>query len=175
MLTRTLLGALTLLSVACSTPAQTPPNTPASDATPTSDTTPSTDDTASPESAAALADIEAFFADPSMDTARPVVRFVTDSPAVVVVFRAPFTEVGADDDRSPLVLAAFAAGNARAQLRAGEKRDMPVEGVRGVLAVYAKWKESQPDLQLPALEDFARAEAEGTLDAAVEAAMADGA
>jgi len=163
MLTRSLFGALTLLAVACGAPAQPTPQTPA----------PSPGDTA--PNTAALADIEAFFAAPSLATARPVVRFVGASPAVLVVYRPAFTDDPASDEaQGPLLLAAYAAGNARAQLRDGEKRDMPVEGVRGVLALYAKWKESQPDLELSTLEAFARAEAAGTLEQAVEDAITDG-
>lgn len=103
-----------------------------------------------------------------------MIPFVTRNPELLVILHPAFSDDAANETQKPLLIAAFAAGNARAQLRTGQKRDMPVEGVRAMLALYAKWKESRPDLDLPSLEAFARAEAGGSLEPAVEAAMADG-
>ena len=114
------------------------------------------------------ATIDAFLTDPASGDPQKIMRFAIDSPDVTVVFRKSILEAeGASEDLQALMLAAFTAGNVRAQLEAGKREDMPAPGVRGMLAVYKKLKARKPDLLVELYETYAAKEAEGTLDAFV--------
>src|SRR5687768_3648091 len=77
--------------------------------------------------------IQTFLDDPEQGEPGKIMRFVSESKDVLVVFRQSLLEAeGASDDMDALMLAAFAAGNARAQLDAGKKEDMPMAGVKGM-------------------------------------------
>jgi hypothetical protein len=65
------------------------------------------------------------------------------------------------------MLAAFVAGNVRAQIDAGKKADMPVEGVRAIVTIYKKLKAVKPELRVELYETYAAKEADQTLDAYV--------
>lgn len=118
---------------------------------------------------AMVAKIDAFLADPSQVSPTEIVRFVSDSPDVVVVARAPLVLLeDAPKDEGALLLAAFAAGNARAQLVSGRKKDSPVDGVRGMLAVYRWLKAHAPGLRIAKLEELASRDSAGDLASRVE-------
>ena len=122
-----------------------------------------------PEGHPIVAVIDRFLADPTPTDARAILDFTRDSPDVLVVFRQPLTgHPGADDDARPLLLAAFAAGNAKAQLEQGEKGDRPVDGVRALLTVAPKL-----GVRGDALERWAAADAEGRLDEVIASLLAE--
>ena len=118
--------------------------------------------------------IESFLKQPQKGAdARAIVNFVGESPRVMVVYRESLLSAdGSTRDLDQLMLAAFAAGNVRAQLDSGTKKDMPVEGVRALLTAYSKLKAQDPELKIAKFEEYAKHEAKGTLEAHVEALAA---
>ncbi|NUO49012.1 MAG: hypothetical protein HOV80_09170 [Polyangiaceae bacterium] len=112
--------------------------------------------------------IDTFLADPANGDPQKIMRFANESPDVLVVFRQSILEAeGAPGDLRALMLAAFAAGNVRSQLEAGKKEDMPVAGVRAMVAVYKKLQANKPDLRVDLYETYAAKESDGTLEAFV--------
>jgi hypothetical protein len=133
---------------------------------------PATEEIGSP--AWVRAKIERFRGDPTVITGAPIVAYAEKSEDVAVVLRSSLvTFDGVDDELELVLVAAFVAGNVEAQLEAGQTKDMPVEGVRTMIAVYATLKRASPDLTIPRLEAFQSAEADGRLTDAVEAAIAE--
>jgi hypothetical protein len=139
--------------------------------------TPATAETSAPaDTAAAPASEDAeireaitlFLTDPAKGDPGKITRFVNASPKVLVVFRESLLK---SDDASPdlrtLMLTAFAAGNAAAQLDAGKKEDMPVAGVKAMVAVYRKVQAANASIKATKYEDFAQRADKGTLDAHV--------
>ena len=112
--------------------------------------------------------IDAFIGDPANGDVQKIMRFANESHDVLVVFRQSILEAeGASADLRALMLAAFAAGNVRGQLEAGKKEDMPVAGVRAMVAVYKKLQAGKPDLRVDLYETYAAKDADGTLEAFV--------
>ena len=124
---------------------------------------------------AALADIERFFGEPSVDNAKPVMQFIANSPDVMVVMGPALQglAVGPEvpDDAGPLLLAAYVAGNTKSQLELGRKEDDPIAGFRGLLRTYASLRESS-GLSLPKADALQAAEDAGELEAWVAEATA---
>lgn len=115
-----------------------------------------------------------FVAAPEDVDPAPIVRFMNDSPEVLVVMGPHLDGVATGDDvpkwASSMLFAGYIAGNVRAQLVAGKKEDDPVAGYRGVLSVY---RALQPKgLSMPAIDELAAAEDGGTLDTWAQARMA---
>jgi hypothetical protein len=120
------------------------------------------------QSADIRATIDAFLTDPATGDPGKITRFAIDSPDVTVVFRQSLLDAkGASGDLRALMLAAFTAGNVRAQLEAGKNEDMPVPGVRAMVTVYKKLQAKKPDLRVEPYETYAAKQADGTLDAFV--------
>jgi len=116
-----------------------------------------------------IATIDQFLRDPGAGDPQAILSFVRESPAVLVIFHQGLV---AHDPRLPdgtdaLLVAGFAAGNARSQLVSGVKRDSPVDGVRGMLAVYAFLKSKNAAVSSAHLDELAARAAEGTLEATV--------
>lgn len=120
--------------------------------------------------------IDRFLAAPASTDAKPILAFMRDSPAVMVVINQRIM-VGSDDpalsdDAKAQLLAGFVAGNMRKQLESGTKADAPVDGAHGMLKIYAVLKSKTEGLSVPALEIMFEQEAAGTLAAHVEKLLA---
>lgn len=113
--------------------------------------------------------IDTFIDDPKQGDPGKIMRFTNASPRVLVVFRQSILQAeGASDDLRSLMLAAFAAGNARAQLEAGKKEDMPVAGVRAMVAVYKKVLAADPSIKNAKLDEYVARDADGSLEGFVK-------
>lgn len=117
---------------------------------------------------------EAFLVMPEAVDPAPIVRFMNESPEVLVVFDAHLDGVATGESipkwSSSMLFAAYIAGNVRAQLVAGQAKDDPVAGYRGVLSVY---RALQPKgLSIPQIDELDAAESDGGLEAWVAARVA---
>ena len=106
----------------------------------------------------------------SVDPA-PIVRFMNESPEVLVVLGPHLDGVATGETvpkwASSMLLSGYIAGNLRAQLVAGRKQDDPVGGYRGLLTVYQVL--AGKGLSMPELDALARMERNGELEAWVAA------
>jgi hypothetical protein len=161
------LFCLALFAAACGAP---PPA-----ATPAGETAGEAVQTEDGEDADMIALIDRFLADPNVKDAKPIMDFMTNSPKVMVVIDQRL-DVGHDsalnDDAKALLSAGFVAGNVRAQLESGVKENAPVDGVRGMLRVYAALKSKDEGLRAAAVDTLAEKEAAGTLEEHVKALLA---
>jgi hypothetical protein len=120
-----------------------------------------------------LAAIDRFLAAPldaTRDDTTRLIRFITESPDVMVTLTAQvgrWTTEGVVEDARPLLLLGFLAGNAGSQLRSGKKGDDVHAGVDGVLKVYRALKTKR--VTSPALDQFLELEKQGKLSAYVDA------
>jgi hypothetical protein len=121
-----------------------------------------------------ISKMDTFLLDPSAGDPQQIMSWVSQSPAVTVVFdqRLLPLEEGLPEGANALLLTGFAAGSARSQLAAGVDRDDPVAGVRGALAVYGFLKSKNPAVSSPHLDELAARDAAGTLEAAVTERLA---
>lgn len=78
---------------------------------------------------------------------------------------APETEVRV---RS-ILMAAYFAGDIKAQLRQGEARDDPYSGWLAAIRAYGQIRRKQPEITIPEIEDLIRKEHAGTLKADADA------
>lgn len=129
-----------------------------------------------PDAAAALAAWEAFAADPParLDRTGPFLEYIRNGGAVHIVLNDDvlgFMYGDLDDTRKAVLYAAFLGANMAAQLERGEPGSDNVAGMAGTLAAYRALRAADPTLEVAALEPFATAQANGTLDAAVHAAV----
>lgn len=101
--------------------------------------------------------------------AATILRFTDKSPKVLVVLSPDSTPwMGAKNlsiEYQSLLLAAFAAGNIRAQLEAKEARDRLYDGWLQVFRTYAKMKAANPKLSVPPIEELISKRDAGTLRA----------
>lgn len=129
-----------------------------------------------PDAAAALAAWQAFAADPParLDRTGPFLEYIRNGGAVHIVLNEGvlgFMHGDLDDTRKAVLYAAFLGANMAAQLERGEPGSDNLAAMTGTLAAYHALREADPTLEVPALEPFATAQANGTLDAAVHAAV----
>jgi Flp pilus assembly protein TadD len=117
------------------------------------------------------------------DVLEKIGDFVLKSHDVTVTIdpiAVPFIEEDLDEGVKHVVLVGFLAGNAAAQLRAGVKRDDPVAGVEGELAIYlilkAQSTTALKDVKVvsPSLDALLEVRARGQLAAYLEKARAGG-
>ncbi len=120
----------------------------------------------------ALKAMMAFRQDPTAKDARDyaaiVVRFIDESPDVTVSLSekvGPWLQEGLPQRDTSLLLAAFAAGNASAQLATGNKKDQPLAGVQAVIEAYDKLRQKNPRLRSPGVEKLKEMAARQTLAA----------
>lgn len=96
----------------------------------------------------------------------PIVRFMNESPEVLVVLGPHLDGVATGDAvpkwASSMLLSGYIAGNVRAQLVAGRKQDDPTAGFRGVLSVYQVLQAK--GLSMPEIDELARMERKGELE-----------
>ncbi len=133
-------------------------------------------DTGMPDAAAALAAWEAFAADPParLDRTGPFLEYIRNGGAVHIVLNEGvlgFMHGDLDDTRKAVLYAAFLGANMAAQLERGEPGSDNLAAMTGTLAAYRALRAADPTLEVPALEPFATAQTNGTLDAAVHAAV----
>lgn len=116
-----------------------------------------------------IAKIDLYLRDPAVGDPAAIQSFVHDSSAVMVVFDRRLLPLTPElpDEANALLLVGFAAGNARAQLVSSFKQDSPVDGVRGMLAIYRFLKAKNPAISSATLEELLAGEASGRLDATV--------
>lgn len=129
-----------------------------------------------PDAATALAAWEAFAADPParLDRTGPFLEYIRNGGAVHIVLNEGvlgFMHGDLDDTRKAVLYAAFLGANMAAQLERGELGSDNLAAMTGTLAAYRALRAADPALEVPALEPFATAQANGTLDAAVHAAV----
>jgi len=165
---------LTLFAAACGAPAPTATRTTIVVVAPSGQAAGESAPADDGEAAGMMALIDRFLAEPNMKGARPIMAFMANSPKVMVVIDQ---RLGAGDDASldgdakALLLAGFVAGNVRAQLESGVKENAPVDGVRGMLRVYAALKSKNEGLRSTAVETFAEKASTGALEAHVKALL----
>jgi len=80
----------------------------------------------------------------------------TDAPAAEVRVRS-------------LLMAAYFAGDIKAQLQQGEARDDPYHGWLDAIRAYGQIRRKQPELAIPEIEELIRKEHAGTLKADADA------
>lgn len=101
--------------------------------------------------------------------AATILQFTDQSPKVLVIispYSTPWMGMkGVTTENQALLLAAFSAGNIRAQLQANEVRDHPYDGWMQVFRTYAKLKAAHPKLSVPPIEDLISKRDAGTLRA----------
>jgi hypothetical protein len=122
-----------------------------------------------------IATIDAFLTDPAAGDVKAILDFTRESDAVLVVFDQrliPIDQAGLPEGVGTLLLAGFAAGDARAQLVSGNKADAPVDGVRGMLAVYRFLAARNPAVSIERLDRLIVREGAGQLEAAVAELLA---
>jgi len=129
-----------------------------------------------PDADAALAAWEAFAADPPahLDRTGPFLEYIRNGGAVHIVLNEGvlgFMHGDLDDTRKAVLYAAFLGANMAAQLERGEPGSDNLAAMSGTLAAYRALRAADPTLEVPALEPFVTAQANGTLDAAVQAAV----
>jgi hypothetical protein len=92
---------------------------------------------------------------PSADEqAKTIVRFVVQSPKVLIVFREEDQKWlgGKGDKQRGLLMAAYAAGNAASQLNSGVKRNDRYAGLLTLFRVYRALRERDAKIKNPEVE-----------------------
>lgn len=137
---------------------------------------------ATPSRQEALAAIEVLekrpLSDDALAASHVITQFAEESEDVIFTVgpdTLPWLEEVAESDEgavqaiSPLLLAAYFAGNAREQLKKGRPEDHPYEGWLFMLRTYRRFQEKHP-IQIAAIERLAELEKAGRLkDHAAEA------
>ena len=96
-----------------------------------------------------------------------IVRFADASPDVVIAMK-PKVLPWLEDAKVPketanVLLAAFVAGDTRAQLDRGKAKDDPVAGTEQVIATYRQLQKAQPSLKVSGVEGFIELQKQGKL------------
>jgi len=121
---------------------------------------------------AALQAIEVFRKDPAgsagLAAGTTIMSFAQKSNEVHVSLSkavAPWykTREAPDADTRIMLLTAYVAGNARAQLQSGKAEDDVYAGWQQVLATYDQLRQINPTVKLPEIEDLKAKERGGTL------------
>jgi len=121
---------------------------------------------------AALQAIEVFQKDPAgtdgLTAATTIMAFVQKSDEVHLSLSkavVPWlkSKDAPDADTRSLLLTAYVAGNARAQLQSGKAEDDVYAGWQQVLSTYAQLQHINPTVKLPEIDDLKAKEKGGTL------------
>ncbi len=116
-----------------------------------------------------LAAIDRFMANPTNgDDAKLIVKFASDSDTVMVeVDHSVLTWLQRESpyEVSPVLTAAFFAGNVKSQLQRGKTEDDAYAGVMAVLDVYKKLCAANKVLYIAEVEELAAIEKRGELKA----------
>jgi hypothetical protein len=108
----------------------------------------------------------------AIEAARTISQFTEESEEVMLVI-GPDTipwvmeerkRDQTDDTIYAMLLAAYFAGNAKAQLRAGKAGDDPYPGWLAAIKAYRQFQ-TKRSLVIPSLEKFSEMEADGSLEA----------
>ena len=109
--------------------------------------------------AAVLKAIATFRREPASERGREsaevILRFANDSPDVLVTLSPqalPWTEETPPPREGRVLLAAFVAGNVRAQLARGAAKDDSLAGVEQVIETYRQLQRANPRLKIPSVE-----------------------
>jgi hypothetical protein len=93
--------------------------------------------------------------DSAAENVKLIILFVIDSPKVAVFYGAEEMKwIGDDKVRSNVLLAAYSAGNAQAQLLSGVKRNDRYSGLLSLFHVYRALRAQDKDFRIPEVEDL---------------------
>lgn len=107
--------------------------------------------------------------------AETVTRFGRESDAVLLIVGAetlPWVQADAPPAEKAVrtrLVAVYFAGDIKSQLQQGAARDDPYRGWLAAIRAYGQFRQKQPGLVIPEIEELIRKERAGTLKAEAEA------
>lgn len=110
--------------------------------------------------------LEKPFSPAGRDAGKVILEFVGTSPDYCVEINLGYLPWSGDRDLprgSQMLLAAFVAGNLRAQIQKGSSQPDPYAGALAVIRVYRELSKQVPDFKIPKVEEFISMERRGVL------------